>query len=102
MSNNESESKVWFVFAIIGMILGVIVGFDGAGLGGAILGVILGGVIGFLAGCLITGTVSYISPGANPTDFVGAFKNLAFFVGILAAVVLVILFITGLWGVGRK
>lgn len=71
--------------AWIGAALGMIIGLDGAGLGGAILGVLIGAFMGFLVGKAVPAVVI----------FGGAFAIVVGFVWGLY------LLISGLWGVGK-
>lgn len=86
----------------IGAFLGLVGGFDGAGIGGAVLGLIVGGVLGMFAGSLISGMVSYCSPSANPRDFAGCFSTIGIIIAILLGIGLLLALIGGLWGVGKR
>ena len=76
-------------FGLLGLLSGVSIGFDGAGIGGAILGLLVGGIVGVLVG----GFVGLLAP------------QVLRFVIIVGPVVLVIAVVVALikftWGLGK-
>lgn len=73
---------------IIGAIIGLIIGFSNAGIGGAIAGILGGGIAGALGG----GFLFIIS---------AAFVFLLPWILIIGGLALAIFLISSLWGVGR-
>lgn len=76
------------IAGIIGGLVGLVVGFQAAGIGGAIAGLLVGAVISFIAVGII-GTLASAAVQGLPA--------ILFFVGIALA----ILIIVSLWGIGR-
>ncbi len=86
--DEELENKLIKYGIIVHVILGVLIGFNYAGVGGALLGAVLGVVAGFMFGITIGPLIGIL--------FVGGYLLL-----ILGAIVGFFALIAYLWNVGR-